>query len=158
MLRQEAALDRSIDRKVRILLRLRKESTNLPIAPAGQGNGGRVENIEEALASDISSQNSQSEEFTNLPIAPPGQNDGARTENIEKALDSDITSENSQGVEMVENLKMNELCGNVIENKGSRLNNGDRGGNIVENKCSYAQNAGMLLKRKGVSVLVGGRW
>jgi hypothetical protein len=39
MLRQEAALDRSIDRKVRILLRLRKESANLPTAPAGQDLG-----------------------------------------------------------------------------------------------------------------------
>ena len=84
MLRQEAALDRSIDRKVRILLRLRKESTN-------------------------------------LPIAPPGQDDGARMENIEEVLESDIMSDNSQGVEAVEDLKMNERCGNVIENKGLRL-------------------------------------
>ena len=53
MLRQEAALDRSIDRKVRILLRLRKEFTDLPIAPAGQDDGGRMENIEEVLESDI---------------------------------------------------------------------------------------------------------
>jgi len=60
MLRQEAALDRSIDRKVRILLRLRKESTNLPIAPAGRDDGGRMENIEEIPNSDIASDNSQS--------------------------------------------------------------------------------------------------
>jgi hypothetical protein len=82
MLRQEAALDRSIDRKVRILLKLRQE-------------------------------------FTNLPTAPSGQDDGARTENIDKALNSDIVSENSQSVETVEELKMKERCGNVIENKGS---------------------------------------
>jgi hypothetical protein len=113
MLRQEGALDRSIDRKVRILLRLRKESAN-------------------------------------LPIAPPAQDDGARMENIEEALDSDISPDNSQDVEAVENLKMNERYGNVVENKGSRLENRERSGNIVENKCSYAQNAGMLLKRKGV--------
>jgi hypothetical protein len=62
MLRQEAALDRSIDRKVRILLRLRKEFTNVPIAPAGQDDGARMENIEEPLASDISSENSQNVE------------------------------------------------------------------------------------------------
>ena len=62
MLRQEAALDRSIDRKVRILLRLRKESANLPIAPAGQDDGARMENIEEAIDSDIVSDNSQSVE------------------------------------------------------------------------------------------------
>jgi len=59
MLRQEAALDRSIDRKVRILLRLRKESANLPTAPPGQDDGGRMENMEEAPDSDISPENSQ---------------------------------------------------------------------------------------------------
>jgi hypothetical protein len=55
MLRQEAALDRSIDRKVRILLRLRKESTNFPVAPAGEDDGAGMENIEEVLDGDISS-------------------------------------------------------------------------------------------------------
>jgi hypothetical protein len=38
-------------------------------------------------------------------------------ENIEEAIDSDISSHNSQGVEAVENSKMKERCGNVIENK-----------------------------------------
>jgi hypothetical protein len=90
MLRQEAALDRSIDRKVRILLRLRKEMTNLPIAPTGQEDGAGIENIEEALVGDISSNDSQSEEITNLSVAPPGQDDGARTENIEEIVESDI--------------------------------------------------------------------
>jgi hypothetical protein len=113
MLRQEAALDRSIDRKVRILLRLRKE-------------------------------------FTNPQIAPPGQDDGARMENMEEALGRDIMSDNSENVETVENLKLRERCGNVIENKGSGQDAARRSGNIVENKGSYAQNAGMLLKRKCV--------
>jgi hypothetical protein len=81
MLRQEAALDRSIDRKVSLLLRLRKE-------------------------------------FTNSPIAPAGQDDGARTENIEEVPDSDIKSENpQQDMEIIENLKMKERHGNVIENR-----------------------------------------
>jgi hypothetical protein len=62
MLRQEAALDRSIDRKVRILLRLRKESTNLPIAPAGQDDGARMGNVEEILDSDIVADTSESVE------------------------------------------------------------------------------------------------
>jgi hypothetical protein len=61
MLRQEAALDRSIDRKVRILLRLRKEFTDLPVAP-GQDNGGRMENMEEAPDSDIMPATTQSVE------------------------------------------------------------------------------------------------
>jgi DNA-binding transcriptional MerR regulator len=121
MLRQEAALDRSIDRKVRILLRLRKD-------------------------------------FIDHPVAPTGQDDSARMENIEEVPDSDKSSDNSQGVETVENLKMNEPCGNVVENKGSCLNNRQRSGNVVENKCTYAQNAGMLLKRNGLFELVGRRW
>jgi hypothetical protein len=111
MLRQEAALDRSIDRKVRILWRLRKE-------------------------------------FTNLPTAPSGQHDGARMENIEEALDSDIVPDNSQSVGMVEDLKLNERYGNVIENKGSRLENWERNGNVIEDKGSCALRAGMLLKRQ----------
>jgi hypothetical protein len=114
MLRQEAALDRSIDRKVRILLRLRKE-------------------------------------FTNLLVAPADQDDGRRMENFEEAQGSDIVSENTLAVETVENLKMKERRGNVIENKGSRLENRERCRNVVEKQCSYTQNAGMLLKRKGVS-------
>jgi hypothetical protein len=113
MLRQEAALDRSIDRKVRILLRLRKESTNPPIAPTGQDDGPRVGSMEEIG-------------------------------------DSDIPSYNSQSVGAVEDLKLKEQRGNVIENKGSGLDNRRRSGNVVENKDSYAQDAGMSLKRKGV--------
>jgi hypothetical protein len=120
MLRQEAALDRSIDRKVRILLRLRKESTNLPIVPAGQ-------------------------------------DDGARMGNVEEASDSDISSDNSQSVGTVEDIKLKDRSWNVIENKGSRLEDRQRTGNVIEKKGSYSQNAGMSLKTNGVSVLVGGR-
>ncbi len=56
MLRQEAALDHSIDRKVRILLRLRKDAADRPVAPASQDqdDGARMENTEEIVASDIS--------------------------------------------------------------------------------------------------------
>jgi len=55
---------------------------------------------------------------------------------------------------------MNQRCRNVIENKGSRLENRGVSGNVVENKDSYARNAGMLLRTKGVSVwwVVGRRW
>jgi len=114
MLRQEAALDRSIDRKVRILWRLRKE-------------------------------------FSNLPTAPAGQDDGARMENMEEVFVGDIVSETPQSVEAVGELKMNDRCGNVIENKGSGLRDRPGSGNVTENKGSYAQNAGMLLKRQLVS-------
>jgi hypothetical protein len=50
----------------------------------------------------------------------------------------------------VADLKMNEQRGNVIENKGSVFHSSRQSGNVTENKYSYAQNAGMLLKTKGV--------
>jgi len=52
----------SFDRKVRILLRLRKESTTLPTAPAGEKDGARMENNEEAFDRDMMSHVSQSVE------------------------------------------------------------------------------------------------
>jgi hypothetical protein len=111
MLRQEAALDHSIDRKVRILLRLRKESTN-------------------------------------LPSAPPGQDDGPRVGNMEEIVNSDIAPENSHGIEAVEQLKMNERSGNVIENKGSLRKSVVSDGNVYENEASYPIRAGMCLKKQ----------
>jgi hypothetical protein len=81
MLRQEAALDHSIDRKVRILLRLRKDAADRPVAPASQ-------------------------------------DDGVRMENTEEIVESDISPDNSESVEAVEDLKLNEQCANVYENKG----------------------------------------
>jgi hypothetical protein len=52
LLRQEAALDRSIDRKVRILLRLRKDWTDLLAVPRSEDDGGGMEDIESALEGD----------------------------------------------------------------------------------------------------------
>jgi hypothetical protein len=48
LVRQESSLDRSIDRKVRILQGLRKESASLAGAPAGGGGGTQRERIEAA--------------------------------------------------------------------------------------------------------------
>jgi hypothetical protein len=113
MLRQEAALDRSIDRKVRILLSLRKGSANPRVAPTGQDDGPTVGNMEEIFG-------------------------------------SDIVTETTQGAEAVEELKLNEQYGNLYENKGVAFSGPAQSGNVTENKYSYAQNARMLLKRKGV--------
>ncbi len=55
LLRQEAALDRSIDRKVRILLRLRKDWTDLLAVPRSEDDGGGMEDIESDIDSDIMS-------------------------------------------------------------------------------------------------------
>jgi hypothetical protein len=136
MLRQEAALDRSIDRKVRILLRLRKDAADFPIPPLDQDDGARMENLEEAPNGAISSENSGSLIRDVGPgLAPARPPQGA-------AL---------QSAEVVEDLKLNELCGNVIENKGSACSSPAQSGNIIENKYSYARDPGMLLKRQLVS-------
>jgi hypothetical protein len=49
-------------------------------------------------------------------------------------------------------LKMNELCGNVYENKGSLLKEWRRSGNVIENKGTYGLKAGIVLKLQVVSV------
>jgi hypothetical protein len=82
-------------------------------------------------------------------FAPAGQDDDARIENIEEIVESDIVSENSQGTEEVENLKMKERCGNVIENKGPACSSPGQSRNPIENKGSCSLKAGMLLKTKG---------
>jgi hypothetical protein len=58
MLRQEAALDRSIDRKVRILLAMRKEfpTGDLPALPEDLGDDAEMESINRILGMDISSE------------------------------------------------------------------------------------------------------
>jgi hypothetical protein len=95
MLRQEAALDHSIDRKVRILLRLRKDAADRPVAPAGQ-------------------------------------DDGARMDNTEEMIESDISAQTPQAVEAVEELKLNDQCGNVIENKGPLWKTGGKAGMLLK--------------------------
>src|SRR5208337_1038498 len=52
LVRQEGSLDRSIDRKVRILLALRKELATRPMAPPGEDDGERKESMEEVGDSD----------------------------------------------------------------------------------------------------------
>jgi hypothetical protein len=51
---------------------------------------------------------------------------------------------------MIENLRMNDRCGNVAENKGSASDNRVRSGNVAANKYSYPQNTEMLLKTQEV--------
>ncbi len=59
LLRQEASLDQSIDRKVRILLRLRRELANLPLAPPREDDGAGKETIEEIPDENIMPENLQ---------------------------------------------------------------------------------------------------
>jgi hypothetical protein len=89
--------------------------------------------------------------MTNLPTALPGRDSGAGMESIEEVLNGGVASENSQAAKAVESSKMKERSGNVVENKGSRLENRERSGNVVENEPTYPQYGGMLLKTKDVS-------
>jgi hypothetical protein len=52
LVRQEGSLDRSIDRKVRILLRLRKEFADYAFNPGGKEGGGLSESLEAVLDGD----------------------------------------------------------------------------------------------------------
>jgi hypothetical protein len=84
---------------VRILLRLRKESTNLSLAPPGQESGARTENIEEPLGSDIG--------------VPEPQTMGT-VEDLEMNEQSGYVIENTGS-----SLEDRQESGNVTENKGS---------------------------------------
>jgi len=59
LVRQEDALDRSIDRKVRLLLRLRKESADLGATPAGQNGDGQKESVAAAAVAVGSPENGE---------------------------------------------------------------------------------------------------
>jgi len=76
------------------------------------------------------------------PVAPAGRDDGARIENNEEVPDSHISPDNSQSVGTVEDLKLNEQCGNVIENKGPLWKTGAEAG------MSMKTNALSPLKRE----------
>jgi hypothetical protein len=55
-------------------------------------------------------------------------------ENTEEVVESDISSQAPQSVEAAENSKMNELCGNVYENKGPLLKTGAEAGMLLKTK------------------------
>ncbi len=99
MLRQEAALDRSIDRKVRILLRLRKDFTDLLAVPRSEDDGGGMEDIESAIESDIMSYDLQGVEAAES---------SKMNEQCANVTENKGTASSSPGP-----------SGNVTENKGS---------------------------------------
>jgi hypothetical protein len=130
MLRQEAALDRSIDRKVRILLKLRKESASLPSAPPDQDDGTEMENIEEVPRNDISSRI-----FGSAASGARGHGHDSRvTAGGTRALQGLFPSAGA-----MECSKMNDRCGNVYENKAPLWKTGAE--------------AGISLKTNGLSSL-----
>jgi hypothetical protein len=99
LLRQEETLDRSIDRKVRILLRLRKDYTILLDTPPGMDDGGGLKDIESTLESDIMSYHLQGME------APGNLKTKERPANVYENKESDFSSPGRSR--------------NVVENKGS---------------------------------------
>src|SRR5208337_1704883 len=102
------AFHRTIDRKVSILLRLRKESASLPSAPPGQDNGTEMENVEEASRNDISSRI-----FGSAASGARGHGQDARVTAGETPAPQGVFQ--SAGME---GSKMNDRCGNIYENKG----------------------------------------
>jgi hypothetical protein len=127
MLRQEAALDHSIDRKVRILLRLRKDAADRPVAPASQDqdDGVRVENTEEILDSAIVPEASGSR------AGSPQGGTGLAAPRGSPTVESG-QCHGSQGVEVVEEPKLNEQSGNVYENKGALWKTGGEAGMLLK--------------------------
>jgi hypothetical protein len=99
LLRQEAALDRSIDRKVRILLALRKDYTILLDTPPGEDDGGSLKDIDSVLESDMMSYHLQGVE------APGNSKSKERRGNVHENKGRALGDPGQSG--------------NVIENKGS---------------------------------------
>ncbi len=70
-----------------------------------------------------------------------------KRENSQACFGQDVGS----GVEMKErnSSKLDELCGNVYENKGPAFHGREESGNVVENKDSYALKSGNVVEKKG---------
>ena len=106
LLRQEASLDQSIDRKVRILLRLRKELHDFPVALPREDDGTKTEGTEKILDHDIMSEHLQGVETAD------GEEGNCIAKNKSKGK-----SQKAKG----KAAEMNEQCGNVYENTGAQL-------------------------------------
>jgi hypothetical protein len=72
------------------------------------------------------------EDAADHPVAPAGQDDGAGIENVEGVSDNDNLSDIPQSVGTVEELKLNEQCGNVVENKGPLWKIGGQAGMLLK--------------------------
>jgi len=103
MLRREAALDRSIDRKVKILLAMRKEFT-MPKLPPGFGG------LEDEVENEIVRQGAGSDILSMSPPTLAARRAGSRPE------------DRAAGGLGSQPEKVNEQTGNVTENKGGGSN------------------------------------
>jgi hypothetical protein len=157
MLRREAALDRSIDRKVRILLAMRKAlaAGNLPGNATNADNEANMRRTDETvecpgahhsperLAPGLATGgNPSSCGLTQTPI------DAGMTRRGEARFDFahrpelvegpprpyDVAAPHTGLTAANENTKMNERSTNVVENKGSLWKTLDTVSNLLENK------------------------
>jgi len=118
MLRREAALDRSIDRKVRILLAMRKEFPDPDLRSMPRDEGVELEEgIAEMLGLDLPTEEPVTAETlsTQGPLATVGEAAG------EGAASSPATGGPGLPDPAAGEQKMNDRSGNVDENKGAGL-------------------------------------
>ena len=141
MLRREAALDRSIDRKVRILLAMRKEFPDPDLRSMPRDEGVELEEgIAEMLGLDLPTEEPVTAETlsTQGPLATVGEAAG------EGAASSPATGGPGLPDPAAGEQKMNDRSGNVDENKGAGLENRAENGNVLEKTGGYVHNAGMV--------------
>jgi hypothetical protein len=132
MVRQEAALDRSIDRKVRILLALRKEflAGNLP------GNATNGDNEANMCRTD------EGVECPRARHSPEGLAPSLARGGNPSSCGLTQTPAYAAAATTDENTKMNKRTRNVTENKGALWKTAEAGSNLLENKgdtCTIRQ-------------------
>ena len=113
LVRQEGSLDRSIDRKVKILLQLRQEAARRATARAGGDSGAERESVVEAVASSPEDGCS-----LNLGVAPPSRRP-QRSPEAGVTAQARTSPEHGELVEAGGNKKLKERRRNVTENRGS---------------------------------------
>ena len=124
MLRREGALDRAIDRKVRILLALRKEfpDPNPLASPPDQGDDAEMEDIKKILGIDIPSEDPGVRHSPEAcPPAEAGNGnplEGRHSRAGGNPSSCGLSPAYARVTATDENKKMNEQSRNVTENKG----------------------------------------
>ena len=124
MLRREETLDRAIDRKVRILLALRKEfpDPNPLASPPDQGDDAEMEDIKKILGIDIPSEDpGVSHSPKACPPAEAGNGnpmEGRHSRAGGNPSSCGLSPAYARVTATDENKKMNERSRNVTENKG----------------------------------------
>jgi len=133
LVRQEAALDRSIDRKVRILLAMRKEfaAGNIPVTPPEEAEDMTLAGLGDASPPGL---------------APEGPQPVEATEN---------TNLNERSLNVVENKgqvpEADEGSSDVAENKGKAPEAGEGSSDVAEKSGTCVLAWGVPLSKKGVN-------